>query len=513
MNYNIRMSARSTFKATPPKSASTSLPNWEEKDEPLDVDLYEHQTESSTIAGTSGALEYVRKDSEGNVVDRVIVKDIHLEEKDTDKPRTREEYLAEVDSEYKKQVAACRVLTEVFGIYSPPIKRWGENKLAVSYVDLVPVLPTLYDETKIEASAAELKTRVEENERFKRFVDEYKFDLIKQTISHGGVEYKIRGNYFGSNIAALLIGDTDFQPGGANLGFVRQGNHFIVAAIDKDKTEFKGDSYEGLLTRTREIQEDPIYSYSTLDQKLYSFQCIEIALTKGTFDAICPEHIAVNIKKSASSILTHPHSPWPKEKTAFMQREHIRHQLTQKILQELNISPDSSIYFKYAALIMDDLRGRHFEPYFAEKSISPKDLTNKKLLGAAVGAYMREFLNPVEFLAAQVAAKKESYKKHKSKSTKLSTEFKIIEDAIASARLEKKPEKAVNIVLGAIISERHKSQEAKTISLFGTCKFSQLMDEILTKVGCDSRSKTAAIEAYAKFNTEKESKSPKASYF
>ena len=98
----------------------------------------------------------------------------------------------------------------------------------------------------------------------------YQLDITNQMI-YDHVEhkaYRISGNLFGTDIAALLICDLDFQSDGANLGVIKVGNRFYAAAIDKDAVRFKGESYEVLAQKLSDRSTNDFLYKSRMDDQL-----------------------------------------------------------------------------------------------------------------------------------------------------------------------------------------------------------------------------------------------------
>lgn len=220
---------------------------------------------------------------------------------------------------------------------------------------------------------------------------QYKIDTEKQIIIDSQKrEYKISGNAFAANIAAILIQDADFQCDGCNFGLTRVGNRFYAAAIDKDKVSFNGRDY-------REGYTDKLFQSQTHEQSFYIIYQVFQALSKNA-DGICDfdkiflntrvmatpklaeisKEACDNLKLTAQSLLNHYHKKYgEKFLVEFADREQIRIKIAAQLIKAMNL--DAS----WEALIVEDLRGPYYQNLFHDKNkrmISEHDLVNKKLI-------------------------------------------------------------------------------------------------------------------------------------
>lgn len=227
--------------------------------------------------------------------------------------------------------------------------------------------------------------------------DTYELDINNQLIINkiDGSSYKISGNLFTLDIAALFISDTDLQPKGNNIGFVKKDNRFYVVTIDKDRTAFKGSNYCQLFGRLDDdILDDKLFRAKTSEQLLFLLyqlsECLKLDTDgKCAFDKIfgnprventsCLNKISTdycrNIKKSANSIINHYKSTLGKNSLVqFAEREKIRGLLADKIIEQLESEGMRFDSAKVKNILMEDLRAPYYAPCFLGSTISIADV-------------------------------------------------------------------------------------------------------------------------------------------
>lgn len=233
--------------------------------------------------------------------------------------------------------------------------------------------------------------------------DTYELDIENQIIINkiDGTIYKISGNLFTLDLAALFLSDTDLQPKENNIGLIKEGSRFYVVTIDKDCTAFKGSNYYQLHGRLDDdILEDKLFKAQTSEQSLFLINAIAECLTLDTdgkcnFDKIF-ENPRVsntpylnessttycnNIKKSATSIINHY------KKTLgdnilfqFVEREKIRVLLADNVIQQLELKGMPFDAAKIKNVLIEDLRAPYYAASFHEPLISMSDVNENPQL-------------------------------------------------------------------------------------------------------------------------------------
>lgn len=235
----------------------------------------------------------------------------------------------------------------------------------------------------------------------------YKLDIKKQLIIdlEDSSTYRISGNTFAADIAALLIDDLDFQPDSNNFGLTKIGNRFYSYAIDKELARFNGDDYSTLL-ETHTVYKNDLFSSRKQDQELAVLY--EIAQSLESLDGQCDfERIfynssveatsafsknlcgewCKNLMSTATSMLKHYQKKYGKDYLAeFCAREKIRTSIADSVIKKLEAPKDIK------EIIIEDLRGPYYIDCFISKSgITESDLTNKKLFDAIISDIGKEF--------------------------------------------------------------------------------------------------------------------------
>lgn len=233
----------------------------------------------------------------------------------------------------------------------------------------------------------------------KRISDRYQLDCKKQVILDlvEGKEHKISGHFFVSDILAAVLHDGDFQPNGCNVGFIRKGNRFYTAAIDKEKVRFDGKYYGDNLKATR-----PSFTYHPatitrhfLDQALAVISAIQQALTisddglcdidrifgysrvKSALSAGEAKLMCLNFKGTALTLLDYYKSLYGKEcLTEFTEREKIREQIAIAVIEQIHLENSNVSLDEIKSIIIEDLRGPYYRAYFTHMPTLINVITN-----------------------------------------------------------------------------------------------------------------------------------------
>lgn len=227
--------------------------------------------------------------------------------------------------------------------------------------------------------------------------DTYELNIENQLIINkfDGTIYKISGNLFTLDLAALFLSDTDLQPKGNNIGLIKKGNRFYAITIDKDLTNFNGSNYYQLHGRLDDnILEDKLFKTQTSEQALFLIYAISVCLTLDTdgkciFDKIF-ENSRVsntrylneitatsckNIKKSANSIINHYKNTLGETVLSqFAEREKVRSHLADNIIHQLELNGMLFDAAKVKNVLMEDLRAPYYTSFFHEPLISQSDV-------------------------------------------------------------------------------------------------------------------------------------------
>jgi hypothetical protein len=240
----------------------------------------------------------------------------------------------------------------------------------------------------------------------KELQERYELDIVKQVI-HDHTEkktYRISGNLFGSDIAALLICDYDFQSDGSNFGIVKEGSRFYAVAIDKEAVRFEGKSYEMLAKKLSDRFIDDILYKSRMDEQIMAvvYQIAQALVLDNNkqcaFDKIfsnprvqathqlfiSPDERCVNIKKTAFSIVAHYEKIYGDNfLEKYSEREKIRMQIANQVLENFDFRDNSRDFEMIKNNILEDLRGPYYAQLFSDQEkrlISKTDIDNKTLL-------------------------------------------------------------------------------------------------------------------------------------
>lgn len=256
-----------------------------------------------------------------------------------------------------------------------------------------------------------------DNESSKYLKDRYELDIEKQIV-YDHVEkknYRISGNLFGSDIAALLICDYDFQSDGQNFGIVKVGARFYAAAIDKEAAKFEGKSYQELakILSDRFIN-DFLYKSRMDDQVIAVVYQIAQALTQDIrgqcdFDRIfsnprvnathqlfmSPDERCANVKKTAASIVEHyQHIYGETFLEKYSDRDTLRKQIAYQVMANIDCSDCTHNYEAIKHIIVEDLRGPYYRHLFSDQSkqlISNSDIDNSELLKVILTDVVEEY--------------------------------------------------------------------------------------------------------------------------
>lgn len=256
-----------------------------------------------------------------------------------------------------------------------------------------------------------------------RFIDKkliplrerYRLDIEKQII-HDYVEskeYRLSGNLFGGDIAALLINDRDFQSDEYNFGVVKLGSRFYAAAIDKEAATFNGDNYQEFAGDLTEITDDILFKSRTEEQMFEVLYQIEEALVTDAngvcdFDriflnpriqstpqllALSPATLCDNLKRSALSILSHYKKNYGEYSLKdYAAREILRNEIARVVMEKVEC--DASQYSSIINTIVEDLRGPYYCDLFSDpvnKYIREDDVANIRLLDAVLADVAEEY--------------------------------------------------------------------------------------------------------------------------
>lgn len=255
------------------------------------------------------------------------------------------------------------------------------------------------------------------NESLKYLKDRYELDIEKQVV-YDYIEkksYRISGNLFGSDIAALLIGDRDFQSDGQNFGIVKVGTRFYAAAIDKEAVRFMGESYQDLAKQLLYyFMDDFLYKSRMMDQVIFVVYQIAQALVTDSnsqcdFDrifsntrvnathqfSISPDERCVNVKKTATSIVEHyQHLHGKTVLEDFSKREVVRQRIACQVMEQVPCNESTHDFEAIKNVIIEDLRGPYYRNLLSDQSkqlICTGDIDNTKLLNAILTDVVEEY--------------------------------------------------------------------------------------------------------------------------
>ncbi|MEO8401501.1 MAG: hypothetical protein ABI597_06845 [Gammaproteobacteria bacterium] len=258
---------------------------------------------------------------------------------------------------------------------------------------------------------AEVAISPEAQPHLHRIRCKYKFDIEKQLLRdlEEKKDYKVSGNTFGTDVAALLLGDFDLQPDCENLGLIRYGNRFYCAAIDKEKAVFAGYDYKTLDKIVNSgnvpVAKDALYKFRLLDQELAVVNQIDSALvvtdSQCDFDRIfrnkrvlrtpllakVSEIYCTNLKTSAQSLLDHYKTKLGENYlTEFAVREKYRATIADQICRGLSLPSEAM------KVVIEDLRAPYYQEFFVNKKyITEADCKNEKLLDMLAQDFKAEF--------------------------------------------------------------------------------------------------------------------------
>ncbi len=249
----------------------------------------------------------------------------------------------------------------------------------------------------------------------------YQIDTKKQIIIDvkNKSEYKISGNAFGSDIAATLLEDGDYQPSGNNFGLIRVGNRFYTMAIDKEKSSFSGKDYKTLyncISFKDIIFNDKLFESKTQEQSFFIVHQLSKALENNADGQSDVDHMfcnsrvmatptladecksmCENFKSTAKSLITYFSENKNYDFKSYEEREKIREAIAEKIIGYLPL-PDHFDTQTLKEIISEDLRAPYYQSFFADKKkkeISPADLKNNALLSAMIIDLKRELHLPI----------------------------------------------------------------------------------------------------------------------
>lgn len=243
------------------------------------------------------------------------------------------------------------------------------------------------------------------------FGKQHTLDFINQIITNSkGTKFKISGNLFALDIGAILLGDTDLQPRGNNIGFIKEGNRFYTVAIDKEHVVFNGNNYCQMSGRIDPVDHDKLFVHKLHDQRLFILSQIAGALhvdesglcdfdriflnPRVTLTPCLADKCKIwcdNLKKTALSIIEHYKSAYGKDFLVhFNAREKMRSELADKVIAFLNNASIDAQALK--DIIMEDLRGPYYVSYLTGNEFCDRDARdNPRLFNAIVADVAKEF--------------------------------------------------------------------------------------------------------------------------